>query len=71
MFGNIFTDKFNKDPKSMSLSDIEEIAIKEIKFLKYARSVVSSRGNIFENKPYTKNLDQTIDAKLASYNLSL
>lgn len=69
MFGNIFQEKFNKNPKEMTLIEIEKSAISEVKFLKYAKNIVSNRGNIFRNKYIKKDLDQEIDKKLAIYKM--
>jgi len=71
MFGNIFQEKFKKDPTNMTLIEIEKTAIKEVKFLKYAKKIVSSRGNIFKNKNYANDINQEIDKKLNSYNLAV
>lgn len=68
MFGSLFLKKYNKDPKTLSLSEIEKIAIKDPKFLQYAENIVSRRGNVFKNKKYY-NINSKIDDKLASYNI--
>lgn len=65
MFGDIFTKKYTKLSKEHTLSNIEDIAIKKVSFMKYAEKIVSKRGNIFKNNFY--NIDQRFDSKLASY----
>jgi hypothetical protein len=68
MLGSLFYKKYNKDPKKMSLSEIEDIAIKDVKFLSYAKGIVNKRVNIFKNKKYN-DIDKKLDAKLASYGI--
>mgnify|MGYP000154621626 CR=1 FL=1 len=63
--GNIFKEKFHKDPIKMTLEDIEKTAIKKIRFATYAKNIVSKRGNIFKNKRY--DIEERLNKKLRSY----
>ncbi|MBD3843617.1 MAG: hypothetical protein IE909_17415 [Campylobacterales bacterium] len=66
MLGNIFKQKFHKDPANMTLEDIEKTAIKRVNFSVYAKNIVSKRGNIFKNKSYNK-IEENFSKKLQSY----
>jgi len=65
MLGNIFKQKFHKDPVAMTLEDIEKTAIKRVSFSVYAANIVSKRGNIFKNKTY--DIEARLTHKLQSY----
>ncbi len=65
MLGNIFKQKFHKDPTNMTLDDIEKTAIKRANFSVYAKNIVSKRGNIFKNKSY--NIEEKFSKKLKNY----
>lgn len=65
MFGDIFKQKFHKDPVAMTLEDIEKTAIKKVSFVTYAENIVSKRGNVFKNKSY--DIEERFTKKLQSY----
>ena len=65
IFGNIFKNKFNINPKKNDLKEIERIAIKDVNFLQYSENIVSKRGNVFKNRFY--DIDKKLDAKLSLY----
>ncbi len=60
--GNIFKAMFGKNPRDLSLKEIEKLAIKKAGYRTYASGVVSKRGNVFHNQNI--NLDQWIDDSL-------
>ncbi len=62
-FGFLFREKFNKEPKELTLEEIDHIAIKEkIKGYKSTSKVVVARGSIFKNRYY--DIDYLIDSTL-------
>lgn len=63
-YGDIFKAITGEDPTKIDLEAIEKKAIKEIKFKRYGKRIVSDRGNIFKNKFFDVN--KKIDQKLAS-----
>ena len=60
--GDIFKAMFGKNPRDLSLSEIEKLAIKKASYNSYANGVVSKRGNVFKNQNI--NLDKWIDDSL-------
>lgn len=66
-FGSIFKDKFGKDPKKLTIKEIEKIAIekKNRKLKKINTSLVSSRGNVFEIDFY--DIDKKFDEALRKF----
>ena len=60
--GDIFRAMFGKNPRDLSLAEIEKLAIKKASYNTYASGVVSKRGNVFKNQNI--NLDKWIDDSL-------
>jgi len=62
-FGMFFKEKYGKDPRELTLQEIETLAIKKkAKGYKSPSNVVISRGSVFENKYY--EIDKMIDRVL-------
>lgn len=59
IFGDIFEEKFNINPKDLTLEQIEKIAIKNINFKEYAIKLVK---NIFyKNNKKITNIDKKLN----------
>ena len=62
-FGIFFKEKFGKDPRELTLQEIEALAIKKnVKGYKSPSNVVISRGSVFESDYY--EIDKMIDRVL-------
>jgi hypothetical protein len=62
-FGMFFEEKYGKDPRELTLQEIEALAIKKkAKGYRSSSNVVISRGSVFENKYY--EIDKMIDRVL-------
>jgi len=59
IYGTIFKKIFGKDPKELTLSEIEEIAIDEVKFGHYGGNIVPKVGNIFSTNKL--NIDKLVE----------
>ena len=47
--GDIFRKMFGKNPRSLTLQEIEKLAITKPSYDSYATGIVSKRGNVFKN----------------------
>ncbi len=60
--GDIFRTMFGKNPKDLTVQEIEKLAIKKPAYNSYATTLVSKRGNVFKNRNI--DLDKMIDNSL-------
>lgn len=72
LYGKIFANTFSKDPKNLTLTEIENIAIKKVKFGHYGNNISPKQGNIFPRKKIdiNKMVDTYLENLLAK-NISL
>jgi hypothetical protein len=59
--GSIFEKKFKKDPRTMTLEEINELAAPNPQYRKYGSDFVSKRGDVFENRSLGKSINQLLD----------
>ena len=58
--GSFFKEKFGKDPRKLTLEEIDAIAVKgKGNGYRSPRNVVTTRGSIFKGKFY--NIDEVFD----------
>ncbi len=63
----IFKDKFGKDPRKLSLKEIESLAISnKKKLVRIGGLLVTPRGSVFSFKPYNINKEVEETFKNAS-----
>ncbi len=60
--GDIFKSMFGKNPRDLTLEEIENLAVKKANYHAYAAGLVSKRGNVFKNRHL--NLDKLVDDSL-------
>ncbi len=63
-FGSIFKEKYGKDPRELTLEEINKIAIKDNQVKPLRSNIVSSRGNVLKVEVY--EIDKKIDEILKS-----
>lgn len=63
-FGSIFKEKFGKDPRGLTLEEINKIAIKDNQVGTLRSNIVSSRGNVLKIETY--EIDKKINEILKS-----
>ena len=63
-FGSIFKEKYGKDPRELTLEEINKIAIKDNQVKPLRSNIVSSRGNVLKVEAY--EIDKKIDEILKS-----
>ena len=62
--GSIFKELYGVNPRDLTIEEIEEKAIKEVKFKNYGGRLVIKRGNIFKTKKY--NINNLVDKALST-----
>ncbi len=60
--GDIFKAMFGKNPRDLTLREIEKLAVKKAGYGTYASGLVSKRGNVFKNSHI--NVDKLVDDSL-------
>jgi len=61
-YGSIFKEMFGINPVTLTIEEIEEKAIKVVKFKTYGGNIVPKRGNIFATKKF--NINKLVDDSL-------
>jgi len=68
MSGAIFKRKYGKDPKNLTLTEINTIVFsgKTPRYRRnYGRNVVVKRGDSFKNKPLSDTIDSLFDRAIS------